>query len=88
MAERINDLLCLVALVLMCVTIVVSFLPGTARCRAEHVHIKSVETFFSVLGVSGIVILCGGFWVDWMLFAGIILIETGCIFWSLTRKSD
>ena len=32
-----------------------------------------------ILGVGGIIVALGGFWIDWMLWIGLISIELGCI---------
>jgi len=35
----------------------------------------------------GSIIACGGFWIDWLIWVGIILVEIGCLSFFLHYQS-
>lgn len=75
-----SSLLIVVAGVLMFVSILVAS-RSTATISNQETDVTDSKhmVLHKILGVSGILISFGGFWVDSMLWAGIILIELGCI---------
>jgi hypothetical protein len=76
-----NDLLMGIALILMFVSILVasnSKVPEEASKGTRATESKSAF-LHKAFGLGGIAIACGGYWIDWLLWFGLILIEFGCI---------
>jgi hypothetical protein len=82
-----TGLLCIIAVLLMPVSVVLFFRHSAATLSQESSWDNSKHrSFLTLLGVGGTVIAFGGFWVDWMLWVGAILIELSCIIYYAGSK--
>jgi low temperature requirement protein LtrA len=78
-----NTVLFAVACVLMLVSIALFFRHNQAETQHEKTNAISPNSprnaLLSFFVVAGILVSFGGFWIEWMLWLGIILIEVGCV---------
>lgn len=85
-----NTLLMVVAGLLTLATIVAFFVRptggGANESRSLAVHCR---LFLTALVVVGTLFALGGFWLEWCIWGGIILVEAGClgfILWSPAKR--
>jgi hypothetical protein len=82
-----NAVLCGIAVLLMFVSVAMFFRHNVASTNQESPSDKSKHhPLLTLLVVSGTLIAFGGFWIGWMLWVGLILIELGCIFYYAPSK--
>jgi hypothetical protein len=76
-----SGLLIGIALLLMFVSALVASNSRGADVGGKEAAANDPKPNFlhKALGVGGIIIALGGFWIDWMLWLGLISIELGCI---------
>jgi hypothetical protein len=83
-----NAVLCGIAILLMFVSMALFFRHNAASASQARAGDKSKhQPLLTLLVVSGTMVAFGGFWINWMLWVGLILIELGCIAYYATGKS-
>jgi len=82
-----NAVLCGIAVLLMFVSMTLFFRHNAASTNQESPsHKPKHRLLLTLLVVSGTIVAFGGFWIGWMLWVGLILIELGCIAYYVTGE--
>jgi len=82
-----NTLLMIIAGVLGLVSMSLFFNAKEANQGINHPAKPARDFYFKLLVIIGVLVSFGGFFQDWMLWAGIICSELGCIGFGIGLKN-
>lgn len=84
-----NAVLCGITILLMFVSMALFFRHNPASNSHESTSDKSEHCpLLTLLVIVGTAVAFGGYWMDWMLWVGLIIIELSCIIFHILDSNS